>query len=286
MLLLDQIVADSLDQGYARAAARRAATGRPAGHGRLLTVGLLACGLLLSVAAVHAQRRSSTAVEARDALVTEIRDRQGGSDRLQQRLVRLRAQVSAERARALAITGAGGVLADRLLQLEAATGAGAVSGPGLTLHLEDAPEPADTGADTDPRTSTGEEGRVTDRDLQTLVNQLWAAGAEAIAINGQRLTTLSAIRAAGEAILVDFRPLAPPYDVDVIGPPEMQTRFAAGFGGSYLQVLRDYGIRYELTGRDSLDLPASAGLRLLTAKPLVGSAPTTSPSTQTERETR
>ena len=283
MLLLDQIVADSLDQGYARAAERRAASGRPAGHGRLLTVGLLAFGLLLSVAAVHAQRRASTAVEARDALVTEIRDRQAASDRLQQRLVRLRSQVSAERARALAITGAGGVLADRLLRLEGATGAGAVTGPGLTLHLEDAQAQADAGAGTDPRATGSEQGRVTDRDLQTLVNQLWAAGAEAIAINGQRLTTLSAIRSAGEAILVDYRPLAPPYDVDVIGPPEMRARFAGGFGGSYLQVLRDYGIRYELTGRDRLELPASAGLRLLTAKPLVRSGPTTSPSTETEK---
>ena len=64
---------------------------------------------------------------------------------------------------------------------------------------------------SDPRDDRASDtGRVLDRDLQVMVNALWAAGAEAIAINGQRLTARSAIRYAGEAILLDFRPLVPP----------------------------------------------------------------------------
>ena len=57
------------------------------------------------------------------------------------------------------------------------------------------------------------DGRVLDRDLQELVNGLWAAGAEAVSVDGQRLTARTAIRSAGEAVLVDFRPLSPPYVV-------------------------------------------------------------------------
>jgi uncharacterized protein YlxW (UPF0749 family) len=161
------------------------------------------------------------------------------------------------------VTGEGVDVGRRLTRLEAATGLGDVHGPGFVLRLSDAP--AGAGADgLDPRDSTAaSQGRVTDRDLQTLVNQVWAAGAEAVSINGQRLTGLSAIRSAGDAVLVDFRPLSPPYSIDVIGAPDtVRTRFAEGFGGSYLQVLHDYGITYSIRAENDLTLPASAGVTI------------------------
>jgi uncharacterized protein YlxW (UPF0749 family) len=167
--------------------------------------------------------------------------------------------VSRARRAALGIS-AEGVRLDRLLaRLESSTGAAAVRGPGMSLLLEEAGSEAG-GADVDPRTDDDADSRVTDRDLQTLVNEIWAAGAEAVAVNEQRLTSLSAIRAAGDAILVDFRPLNPPYEVRAIGPTDMRTTFVQGFGGSYLQVLRDYGIDFSVEDRDELVLPASAGL--------------------------
>jgi uncharacterized protein YlxW (UPF0749 family) len=167
--------------------------------------------------------------------------------------------VTRARRSALRITAEGVRLQGLLSRLESATGAGAVRGPGMALLLDDAT--SDSGTDAgDPRSQAEADGRVTDRDLQTLVNELWAAGAEAVAVNEQRLTARSAIRAAGDAILVDFRPLNPPYEVRAIGPNRMRTDFVEGFGGSYLQVLRDYGIQYSVEDRDALRLPASAGL--------------------------
>ena len=53
-----------------------------------------------------------------------------------------------------------------------------------------------------------------------MVNALWAAGAEAISINGQRLGPTTAIRFAGEAVLVDFRPVTNPYEISAIGDPD------------------------------------------------------------------
>jgi uncharacterized protein YlxW (UPF0749 family) len=102
---------------------------------------------------------------------------------------------------------------------------------------------------------------VLDRDLQTVVNGLWAAGAEAIAVNGQRLTARSAIRYAGQAILVDFRPLVPPYVVQAIGEAAgLQTRFAAGSAGAYLQALRDnYGVQAAIVPSANLELPGAGG---------------------------
>jgi uncharacterized protein YlxW (UPF0749 family) len=122
------------------------------------------------------------------------------------------------------------------------------------------------GADVDPRSGDPDDGRVTDRDLQTVVNEIWVAGAEAVAVNGQRLTALSAIRSAGEAILVDFRPLNPPYALRAVGPASMRTDFVEGFGGSYLQVLRDYGIEYTVQDSTELRLPASAGVAVRYAR--------------------
>ena len=78
-------------------------------------------------------------------------------------------------------------------------------------------------------------GRVRDRDLQRVINGLWESGAEAISINGQRLTALSAIRAAGDAILVDNRPLVPPYTVLAVGDGErLSRRFQNSADGVYL----------------------------------------------------
>ncbi len=101
-----------------------------------------------------------------------------------------------------------------------------------------------------------------------MVNGLWDAGAEAVSVNGQRLTALSAIRSAGEAILVDYRPLSPPYRVSAIGDPSsLQTRFMSGPGGRDVQYLKDnFGVRVDIASSSKLVLPASAGLGTRRAK--------------------
>lgn len=271
MLLLRDLVEGSLDEGYARAAARRG-SGEPPGRGSiwLLAVGLLAVGLLLATAFAQTRDRAGSAAEARDALVAEVQQRADANEAAQRRLERQRATVQRDQRRELTVTTEGADLAQRLGDLEAATGAGAVSGPGMVLRIDDAAATGDAGdgADVDPRTDEGADGRVTDRDLQTLVNEVWAAGAEAVAVNGQRLTALSAIRAAGDAVLVDFRPLTPPYVVEAVGDPHvLRPAFVGGFGGSYLQVLKGYGITSTVRDDDRLALPASVGVSLRYAAP-------------------
>jgi uncharacterized protein YlxW (UPF0749 family) len=265
MTLLRDLVEDSLDEGYARAAARRAAAPdvgtRAGGRGVLLVVGLVAVGLLLATAYVQTRSRAGSAQQAHSALIATVHQKEHTNDAEQRRLDRLRAAVQHDQQAGLALTAAGRDLAARLGLLESSTGTGAVEGPGMTVHVADAGPSAD-GSDVDPRTDEQNQGRVTDRDLQTLVNEVWAAGAEAVAVNGQRLTALSAIRSAGDAVLVDFRPLNPPYTLQAVGPDSMRTTFAAGFGGSYLQVLQGYGITSSVEDSGRLKLPASAGVSL------------------------
>jgi len=121
-------------------------------------------------------------------------------------------------------------------------------------------------------------GRVRDRDMQRVVNGLWSAGAEAIGVNGQRLTALSAIRAAGDAILVDNKPLVPPYTVLAIGDGKrLSTAFRNSADGEYLHVLeQNYDIRASISVQGELHLPAAPSLILRYAKPDV---PTTRPKT-------
>jgi uncharacterized protein YlxW (UPF0749 family) len=105
--------------------------------------------------------------------------------------------------------------------------------------------------------------------MQRVVNGLWAAGAEAVSINGQRLTALSAIRAAGDAILVDNKPLVPPYTVLAVGDGQrLSTRFQNGADGLYLHALEDnYGIRATIAVESDLRLPAAPSVIVRTAQP-------------------
>jgi hypothetical protein len=135
--------------------------------------------------------------------------------------------------------------AARLRDLEATTGLGRVRGDGVVVQVADAPGNPDavTGA------GGAGPGRVLYSDLQQVANALWAVGAEAIAINDQRLTATSTIRSAGEAILVDFRPVTGPYKVWAIGPDS----WSAGSSRASAQLLRrvaeKMGLSFGVKGR-------------------------------------
>src|SRR5919202_2864106 len=225
-------------------AARRAEGARPTRRALAVTLLLaLVCGALATRSILELRRPQPGADQARAALQAQVRQRTAALDAQQHQLDRLRAEVATLRARTLTGTG-GAQLAEQARLLELLAGETPVTGPGPRIPLADAPS-SSASSGTDPRQgTTADQGRVLDRDLQSVVNGLWAAGAEAVSVNGQRLTARSAIRYAGQAILVDFRPLVPPYVVSAVGDTAaLQTRFAAGGAGAYLQALPDnYGV--------------------------------------------
>ena len=265
MSLLVDIATQALDPGYAETAARRAA-GAQAGHPRrrpwLVVTGVLGATLLVVVAAVQAHRGAPSAARSRDALVAQVQAHARNVDALQNRLDRLRADTAGLRDDALASSAAGERLAARLDAEELAAGTVPVSGPGLRVTLNDSP---------------GGQNRVLDRDLQSAVNALWAAGAEAVAVDGQRLTTQSAIRQAGEAVLVNFEPVSAPYDVDAIGDPvALETAFAASATAARLRAYTQlYGLGFHYERAGSLRLPSAPGLTLRYAH--VASTPRSGP---------
>ena len=106
--------------------------------------------------------------------------------------------------------------------------------------------------------------KVLDSDLQRLVNGFWQAGAEAIALNGQRLTNLSTIRLAGTAITVNNRSLRRPYVLAVIGDKDtLPARFAeTSSGQAWLDLTREAGLQLSITPESSIRLPATEVLAL------------------------
>lgn len=264
MSLLAHLMEGSLDAGYAEAAARRTPS-TPGRRGIVLAVGLLVVGLLLATSAVQTHSRQSGTAAARAALIDKVTERSARADRLAGDVALLRASVADLRQARLEASAEGKRLTRELAVLEGWTGAAPVVGPAVVIHLEDAPDDAGGArAQTDPRAGGSvAEGKVTDRDLQTIVNEMWVADAEAVAVNGQRLTSLSAIRSAGPNILVAFRPLNPPYDIVAIGDNvAMRAKLLDGFASSYLDVLGNYGIKSSVTTRAREKLPPSAGLTL------------------------
>jgi uncharacterized protein YlxW (UPF0749 family) len=136
-----------------------------------------------------------------------------------------------------------------------------VTGPGVRIVVDDNPR-----ATTDRQT-------VFDRDLQILVNGLWVSGAEAVSINGQRLTNLSAIREAGQAITVNLRSLSRPYVVSAVGDPDqLPARFIDSAAGSWwLNLKAVYHLQFSITREQSLSLPAAPEVTLREAKARGGS---------------
>lgn len=278
--LLAQLGAGVVDDGYQRKAAEREGARRSGGSplrgphfSWALAIGLLLVGLLFATAASVARAREPAAARARAALATEVRARTAAADATQAQAASLQLQIARQR-RALVATESGDRAADDLVRLEVLTGAAPVRGPGVRVTVDDAPATRGSTGSTRAGTTSGDAGRVLDRDLQVVVNGLLAAGAEAVAVNGQRLTTLSAIRSAGSAILVDYRPMSPPYRVDAVGDgQDLATAFADGPAGRYLHGLSEgYGVRFQVTSQRRLDLASATGLTLYHARADVSEA--------------
>jgi uncharacterized protein YlxW (UPF0749 family) len=110
---------------------------------------------------------------------------------------------------------------------------------------------------------------VLDTDLQSVVNALWAAGAEAVALNGNRLTAQSAIRTAGAAILVNFVPVSSPYRLEAVGDPvALATSFALSPAAERMRSLAQlYGLGFGYQRAGRLTLPAAPAPVLRYAHP-------------------
>lgn len=257
--LLIDLVNDTLDPGYAEAARRRGPDGPPQRYSTAaVAAGCVIIGFLLVVAYVHTHRGAPEAAKVHSRLVTRVQDAQHTADSLTNQANALDTEVNAARAAVLPRSGA---LAEQLQRDIIAAGEAAVTGPGLTVTLSEprAPNPAATAArgGSVPIAATN---TLTDRDVRSVVDELWHDGAEAIAVNGVRLTPTSTIRFAGQVVLVDFVPINSPYVVSAIGDRDaLSVEFAQSGVASRYQTLKSVeGIGFSFADHGHISLPAGA----------------------------
>ena len=223
----------------------------------LTIVGSLMVGFLLSTA-LKAGRTAALEQDVRRAeLVALIEGRQAHTETLARQLETLRAEVAA--AEDEAAQGAP-ALQKRLADLEAAAGLTILRGPGLRVTLADTTESCTTGRQ--------EDCQIQDTDLQLAVNGLFGVGAEAVAVNGERIIGTTAVRSAGRSILVNYKVLVSPYVIEAIGDPDtLSERFRDTKVAGDFTAWRDiYGLGFSVEKQQELVLPAyNGGLRLRSA---------------------
>lgn len=137
-----------------------------------------------------------------------------------------------------------------------AAGRSAVTGPGVTVQLTDAPADGLRNPDASP-----DDLVVHQQDLQAVINALWAGGAEAMALQDQRVTMTTAFRCVGNVLSLGGRVYSPPYEVRAIGDPEelREALLASEEIQTYLDYVARYGLGWSVATEDGLDLPAAEG---------------------------
>ncbi|QXT61671.1 DUF881 domain-containing protein [Tessaracoccus palaemonis] len=205
--------------------------------------------LLITVAALQTTRGAGTAADQRAQLLERIASARTQQAELSARVTSLEGEI-----RDLGDAAIGDPAEQQRQEaLEAVTGAVAVTGEGVIVEVGDAPG------------ASNAQGLVLDSDLTRLVNGLWEAGAEAVSINGQRLTVLTPIRSAGAAITVDYVSLSPPYTLQAIGDPAtLPARFNETDAAQWWHYLtQNYGLTLSIkVSEDDLELPADSGMTL------------------------
>jgi uncharacterized protein YlxW (UPF0749 family) len=158
-------------------------------------------------------------------------------------------------------------LAPEIANESGLVGLTAVSGPGVTVKLDDAPSTvAANGIEPDLLV-------VHQQDIQAVVNALWSGGAEAMTIQYQRVISTTAVKCVGNTVVLHGIPYAPPYEISAIGN---QTRLREALAKSepiqiYQQYVDAYGLGFTEVSKSRLDFPAHEGsLDLVYAKPYVG----------------
>ncbi len=215
----------------------------------LLFLGFLVAAQLAS----EGPRIRITSLE-RTPLVETALDLQAQQEGLKQQILDLRASIQD-----LEATGQGGAaitkeLNDRLENARIAAGLVPMSGPGIVIQLSDATVAVPPDGNVRDYLASG-------RDVLTVVEELWLAGAEAVAVNGERVTVATAIVDIGGSVLVNSAYVTAPYQVAAIGPEGMFERLtgAIGFVDFVRSRAETFGIGVSYATPESVDLPAYAG---------------------------
>jgi uncharacterized protein YlxW (UPF0749 family) len=236
------------------------------GIGRSISILLvgLTLGLLLSLAWRRAPDRNAGATDLQATKVQlSIQRLEADQEELKATLAELRQELAERQQSAAAHTDRLQVLQVELDRQQLLAGLAPVKGPGVLVTLDDSDIRLPLGANANAYI-------IHEYDLRDIVNLLWTAGSEAIAVNDERLVGNSSIYCVGSTVMVNNTRLSPPYLIRAIGNPRVQQDYVRN--PSYLRNLKDkqrsYGLRFEVEEAAELTLPAySGGFLIKLARP-------------------
>jgi uncharacterized protein YlxW (UPF0749 family) len=242
-----------------------------------LGLALLVLGFVVVAQLQSDGPRALYASDERGPLVQTAIGLQTQQDGLKAQILDLRTQISDLETKGQGSVAAATDLGQRLQDARLAAGLIALQGPGIVLQLRDSDQtvlPGDNPNDY----------LVDASDVRIVVEQLWLAGAEGVAVNGERITTGTAILDIGGTVLVNSAYLAPPYQISAIGPPDLLDRLTASIGFRIFVQNRAQapGIQIDVAEPSSVSLPAYAGtitLRYAQPDPSAGAGQAPSGST-------
>jgi uncharacterized protein YlxW (UPF0749 family) len=230
---------------------------RPSLWAVLVPVVALAAGLLFATSSRTALGTDLRAGES-SQLSGLIEQRDAAVARQQEQLALLQQQVQALTDQAASRNGEVAAALTEGQQGVVSAGVTAIVGPGVSVTLDDAPPQAGGGL---PSGATADDLVIHQSDVQGVVNALWAAGADGVAIMGQRLIGTSAVICVGNTLLLQGRTYSPPFVVTAIGSAGQMRQALAG--STEVQLLKaavdDFGLTYSVSDQRSVDLPAYDG---------------------------
>ncbi len=143
------------------------------------------------------------------------------------------------------------VLQDELQKARVLAGLTELKGPGVVLEMNDSQKPLAAGQDPNLLI-------IHDDDILQVINEMFGAGAEAVAVNGQRIVSITEIRCAGNVIMVNGTRVAPPFKIAAIGDPETLCG-GLKFPGGVVDGLSLWGIEVKVKPQEEITVPAYSG---------------------------
>lgn len=231
---------------------------------------LITAGFLLVITGTATSQANQTQEPRRQALVNQILSQRDHVDDLDSEVASARSEVAIANE---ALGRASAKQNDRLAgdrELANYAGTTALKGDGVVVKLSDA------ASKSGQESATFDASRIQDDDVQLVVNALFASGAEAIAINDNRISVVSPIRAAGGTIVVNYRPVSAPYRIVAIGADEKKFS-SSEIANHFRQWKKKFNLGYTVEKHKKLTVPPYTGrVAIDVAQPSVEPEPTTS----------
>lgn len=236
-----------------------------------LGLALLALGFLIAAQLASEGPRIRYTTQERSPLLETVGGLQTQQQSLKDRILALRGQIQGTEQRGQGSAALVRELNDQLELARIAAGLIPLTGTGVVFQLDDSTKR------TSPDANAADY-LVTARDIRTVAEELWLAGAEAVSINGERLTTSTAIVDIGGSVLINSAFVAAPYQISAIGPKDLYDRVSSsrGFGDFVRARAEGYGIGVAFFSPERVDMPAFAGtvsLRFARVMPPASPAP-------------